>query len=69
MSEKTLPLFWGYITKSKKMILLAYQHKSQITRAGNHPAIHRVICPFRAKDMVDAQSKISKHYGNFTIHH
>lgn len=67
MSDVTLPMFWGYITQSKRIIVLKYQHESQVLRASSHPAVTGVICPFRAESFSDAQEQISKSYSSYGI--
>ena len=65
MSDKSLPLFWGYITKSGKLILKGYHDVSQITRAMDHSMVQDVVCPFRAENIIEAQTQINTNYGSF----
>jgi len=65
MSQATLPMFWGYITKTKRIIVLAYQNESQVLRVSDNPSVTGVICPFRAENFSDAQEKITENYDKY----
>jgi hypothetical protein len=65
--EATKPIFWGYITKSKRIIVLAYRHERQVASVSNDPTVTGVICPFRAESFSDAQEQISNNYESYGI--
>ena len=67
MTDATLPMFWGYITKTKRIIVLAYKHESQVSRVSGHPSVTGVICPFRAESFSDAQERISENYDSYIM--
>ena len=65
--DNTDPQFWGYITKKGVIIIKPYQEsmRGKVVNATNHQSIADVICPFRAKDMPDAQKKVMEKYPQF----
>ena len=67
MTDVTLPMFWGYITKSKRIIVLAYKHERQVSEMTGHPSVTGVICPFRADSFSDAQERISENYDSYIM--
>jgi len=67
MTDLTLPLFWGYIKQGNTMIIKKYENSKQISDCQALPTTIDVICPFRARNIPEAQAIITNNYHNLQV--